>query len=202
MGRARAWLLAYCGRFRGTGALRAPPPARPAAVLASFVGSFLGMLVLTAFDGPLPAPRIPPGMLPVPQGFVVASFGATAVLLFAAPAAPMAQPRAVVLGQTLSALVGVVLRVLLVELPDAPQASFAVAALAVAAAIAVMMLAGALHPAGAGTACIAVTSPIAAAQGWLFIVYPVLSSSLLITATAALWNNLFDGCEYPAYWLW
>lgn len=199
---ALAWLRAYARRLRGTGLLRASPPARLRDVAVASLGSFVGMLALTAFDeAPVPARPAAASGAVWPQGYV-ASFGATAALVFAAPAAPMAQPRNVILGQTLSALLGVGLRVLLVELPAAPQASFAVAALAVAVSIAAMMLTGSLHPAGAGTACIAVTSPIAVSQGWLFIVFPVLTSSVILVAVGVLWNNLWQGFDYPAYYFY
>ena len=185
-------LRAYCVRLAGSGKLRAPPlPARWTAVAIAFGGSFLGMLVLTSM-----------GWAGDVLSVIPASFGATAVLVFAAPGLPMAQPRSVVGGQTLSALIGVALRVLLIELPAAPHATFVVAALAVAASIAAMMLCGVLHPAGAGTAMIAVTSGVAREQGWLFIVYPVLVGSILIVAVGVFWNNLFgDEQAYPAFWL-
>ena len=192
-GSSERWLVAYARRFAGTGLLRAPPlPPRASAVAIAFFGSLLGMLALTSwdFDGANP------------QAYMCASFGATAVLVFAAPALPMAQPRNVVGGQTLSAFVGVALRVLLVELPGAPHAAFAVAALAVAASIAAMMACGVLHPAGAGTAMIAVVNSNAKAQGWLFIVLPVFVGSLVITAVGAVYNNLFTSQPYPAFWLW
>ena len=191
--RASSALHTYAARFRGTRALKAPPlPARGRTVALATVGSFLGMLALTSLDLGVSARGL--------EG-VVASFGATVVLVFAAPSAPLAQPRNVIGGQTLSAAVGVALRVLLVELPARPDATFAVAALAVALSIAAMMATGTLHPAGSGTAYIAVTSAAAAAQGWLFIVMPCFVASVVIVLCAAMWNNLFEGGDWPAYWL-
>ena len=187
------WLTAYLRRFVGTGLLRAPPlPPRAAAVAIAFFGSLLGMLALTSIDYDGSSS----------QAYMPASFGATAVLVFAAPSMPLAQPRNVIGGQTLSAFVGVALRVLLIELTGAPHATFAVAALAVATSIAAMMACGVLHPAGAGTAYIAVVNSNAKAQGWLFVVVPVFVGSLIITAVGAVWNNLFAGHPYPAFWLW
>ena len=194
-GGSGAWLRSYCRRMRGTGLQRAPPlPPRADKVLIAFVGSFLGMLVLTSMEL---------GLVVSNQSGVIASFGATAVLVFAAPASPLGQPRNVIGGQIISAVVAVALRVLLVELPIAPQATFAVAALAVAVSIAAMMLTGTLHPAGSGTAYIAVVSPSAVAQGWWFILAPVALASVVIVAAGALWNNLWgdEGQPYPAYWL-
>ena len=192
-GSGERWLTAYLRRFVGTGLLRAPPlPPRAAAVAIAFFGSLLGMLALTSIDYDGSSS----------QAYMPASFGATAVLVFAAPSMPLAQPRNVIGGQTLSALVGVALRVLLIELTGAPHATFAVAALAVATSIAAMMACGVLHPAGAGTALIAVVNSNAKAQGWLFIAVPVFVGSLLITAVGAVWNNLFADHPYPAFWLW
>ena len=182
--------------MRGTGLHHPPPlPPRLDVVAIAFFGSFLGMLALTSMELGL-----------VVRGYegVIASFGATAAIIFVAPASPVAQPRNVIGGQTLSATVAVILRVLLIDLPGAPQATFAVAALAVSVSIVLMMLTGTMHPAGSGTAFIAVTSPSAVSQGWLFIITPTMLASVVIVAVGALWNNLWGDHlhPYPAYWLY
>lgn len=151
------------------------------------------MLVLTSMNAWLPGGFI----------FSMPAFAATAVLIFAAPTAPMAQPRNVVVGNTLSAIVGVALRVLLVDLPGWPSGEFFVAALAVGAAIAVMMAAGSLHPPSAAMAFFAVTNAAAISERWLFIVFPALVSSIIIVLVAALWDNIFAAAaRYPAYWFY
>ena len=80
--------------------------------------------------------------------WLVAPLGASAVLVFCVPASPLAQPWAVVGGDTLSALIGI-------ACVHALGGTALSAALAVALAIAVMFALRCLHPPGgaaAGTA--------------------------------------------------
>ncbi|MFG3757464.1 HPP family protein, partial [Klebsiella pneumoniae] len=72
---------------------------------------------------------------------LVASIGASAVLLFAVPASPLAQPWPIIGGNSVSALVGIVVA-------RAIGDPLLAAAVAAALAIAVMSLARCLHPPG------------------------------------------------------
>ena len=80
---------------------------------------------------------------------LVAPLGASAVLLFAVPASPLAQPWSIIGGNTISALVGITIAHLV---PDKAIA----AAMAVAAAIAVMSLLRCLHPPGGAASLLGV----------------------------------------------
>lgn len=77
--------------------------------------------------------------------FLVASFGATAVLAYAVPEGPLSQPKNIFFGHLFSAVIGVTIYILLGD----PW--FAIA-LAVASAIVVMVLTGTTHPPGGATA--------------------------------------------------
>ena len=81
--------------------------------------------------------------------YLVAPIGASAVLIYAVPASPLAQPWPVIGGSTLSALVGILVASLV------PEPGLAVG-IAVGAAIAVMSLARCLHPPGGAAALLAV----------------------------------------------
>ena len=121
--------------------------------------------------------------------WLVAPMGASAVLVFAVPASPMAQPWPVVGGNTLSALVGVAVlsqlqHILPIELT---------AALAVAGAIAVMVTLRCLHPPGGATALMMVLGGIAD-PGFAF--YPVLLNSALLVMAGIAYNNT-TGRPYP-----
>ncbi len=86
--------------------------------------------------------------------------GASAVLLFAAPASPLAQPWSIVVGNGVSALMGVLSASLV---PDPALA----AALAVMLAIAAMFLTRSLHPPGGAVALTAVIGGEgSASSGW------------------------------------
>lgn len=111
---------------------------------------------------------------------LVAPLGASAVLVFALPASPLAQPWSVVGGNTLSALVGIACAR---WLPDATLA----AAVAVGMAIALMMLLRCLHPPGGAAALLMV---LAGADRFSVAASPVLLDSLLLVAGGLLYNNL------------
>ena len=118
--------------------------------------------------------------------WLVAPMGASAVLIFAAPASPLAQPWAVLGGNTLSALVGTAC-VLLV--PDQAIAG----ALAVALAIAVMFQLRCLHPPGGASALLVVLTSSSQLQ---FSAFPVLLNSLLMVLAGIAYNSL-TGRPYP-----
>jgi CBS-domain-containing membrane protein len=118
------------------------------------------------------------------------------VLLYGAPKSPLAQPRNLIGGHVLSALVGVTVRLIL------PGPPWLVCALAVALAIAVMHATGTLHPPGGATALIAVTGgPKIVALGYLYVLFPVLSGALVMLLAAVLAVNAAPNRRYPEYWL-
>jgi len=108
--------------------------------------------------------------------FLVAPMGASAVLLFAMPLNPLAQPWSIIGGNTISAAIGITVTHLV---PDPMIA----AGLTVALAIAAMSLAGCLHPPGGGIALVMVLGgPHVIAPGYLFALVPVALNSVLLVA--------------------
>lgn len=125
-----------------------------------------------------------------PLALLVAPLGASAVLLFAVPASPLAQPWPVLGGNTLSALVGVAVAQVV------PEPALA-AGLAVGLAIGAMSLTRCLHPPGGAAALTAVLGgPSVAAAGWLFPLLPVALDSLLLLLLAIAFHRL-SGRNYP-----
>lgn len=121
---------------------------------------------------------------------LVAPMGASAVLLFAVPASPLAQPWPVIGGNTLSALVGVMVAALI---PDPMIAG----AVAVALAIATMSMTRCLHPPGGAAALTAVLGgPTVAASGLGFAFVPVAINSILLVAAGWAFHR-FSGHRYP-----
>ncbi|MEO7953040.1 MAG: HPP family protein, partial [Polaromonas sp.] len=114
--------------------------------------------------------------------WLVAPLGASAVLVFALPASPMAQPWAVVGGNTLSALVGIA-GVHGAHLLGSPELA---AGLAVATAIALMLALRCLHPPGGATALMMVLGSIADPA---FAFYPVMLNSVLLVVAGIAYNN-------------
>jgi len=134
----------------------------PKALIVTFIGAFWGIatigllatLYLAATD----------------SFFLIGSFGATAVLVFAAPQSPLAQPHYLFAGHVLSALVGVTIG------RYVPGPQWLTAALAVSLAITAMQATRCLHPPGGATALIAVMgSDRIQALGYLYVLTPVLT---------------------------
>ncbi len=143
------------------------------ACLGAFVGICLTGLVCTLVFGR--DPHLP---------YIVAPVGASAVLLFAVPASPLAQPWSIVGGNTLSALAGIVVCRFVHE----PLLAIG---LAVGLAIAVMSLTRCLHPPGGAAALTAVIGgPAVAAAGFSFALVPVCLNSLLLVALGWLFHKV------------
>ncbi|WP_182377009.1 HPP family protein [Nocardioides sp. WS12] len=146
-------------------------------------GALLGIAVAGATARAVPGG---PELLP----FIVAPMGACAVLLFAVPASPLAQPWPVVGGNLISTAVGLTAYWLIDDVLIA-------AAVGVGAAIGVMMLLNCLHPPGGACALLAATAtPAIADQGPLFVFAPVAVNTLALLVIALVVNNL-TGRRYP-----
>ena len=123
--------------------------------------------------------------------WVVASMGASAVLLFAVPHGALSQPWPLMAGHILSAVVGVSCAKLI---PDPLIA----AALAVMLAILVMHYTHSIHPPGGATALTAALGGSSIQElGYQFVLTPVLLNACIILAIAVAFNYLFHWRRYP-----
>jgi len=126
---------------------------------------------------------------------LMAPFGASAALVFGAPKSPLAQPRNVIFGHALSALVGVTVYKL------AGGYELAAICLAVSLAIGLMNLAGILHPPGGATAFLAVAGgETMHSLGYWFVLTPCIAGSILMVLVALVTNNLSSRQRYPLFW--
>jgi CBS-domain-containing membrane protein len=143
-------------------------------ILFSYLGSFLGIATLA--------------YLSVGSGYplIAAPFGAAAVLVFAVPDSPLAQPRNLIFGNLLGGVVSVVMVFLFGSEPW-------VMALAVATAIKLMQLTKTLHPPGGAVALVGVMSKAEVS----FIFTPVLLGSIILLFCTIGFNNLMPGRSYP-----
>lgn len=124
--------------------------------------------------------------------FLIGSFGASCVLVYGVIQSPLAQPRNLVGGHIISALVGVTAAKLF------PDTLWLASALAVALAIVAMQITKTLHPPGGATALIAVTgSPAILKLGYWYVISPVLSGALILLLVALLFNNMTTNRHYP-----
>ncbi len=123
---------------------------------------------------------------------VVASMGASAVLLFAVPHGALSQPWAVFGGHLISAFIGVSCYTLMDD-------KLLAAAAAVGFSIGMMYYLHCLHPPGGATALVAVLGgESVTGLGYGFIVTPVLENVLLMLLMAVLLNLPFHHRRYPA----
>ncbi|SOZ99936.1 conserved hypothetical protein, CBS (cystathionine-beta-synthase) domain; putative TRANSMEMBRANE PROTEIN [Cupriavidus taiwanensis] len=114
----------------------------------------------------------------------VAPMGASAVLLFAVPASPLAQPWSIIGGNLIAGVVGVACAR---WIPDPGLA----AAVAVAVSIALMFQFHCVHPPSGAVAITAVFGgPAVSALGFGFVAVPVLFNSMLLLMMALAFNNL------------
>lgn len=124
---------------------------------------------------------------------MVASMGASAVLLFAVPHGALSQPWSLVGGHVLSALVGVSCAKLIPEVHVA-------APVAVALSVGIMHYARCLHPPGGATALVAVIGGAnITGMGYGFVLTPVLLNTAIILLTAVAFNYFFHWRRYPSY---
>jgi CBS domain-containing membrane protein len=166
-----------------TARLRALWPARPAIdrreKWRASLGAALGILLVAALaafwlEGSLALQHNALALA------IVAPIGASAVLVFALPSSPLAQPWSVIGGNTVSALVGIACAK---WIPDPTIA----AAVAVSLAIAAMLATRSLHPPGGAAALLMV---VTGCDRFAYALSPVMLDSVLLVAAGMLCNNL------------
>jgi CBS-domain-containing membrane protein len=124
--------------------------------------------------------------------FLIGSFGASSVLIYGAIQSPLAQPRNLIGGHVVSAIMGVTVYKLL------PDIIWLTAPLSVALSIIGMQVTKTLHPPGGATALIAVTgSAKITALGYWYVISPVLSGVLILLLVALVFNNMTPHRRYP-----
>lgn len=150
----------------------------------SWMGSFLGILAIAFFHLNF--------LNDIDMSLIIGSFGASAVLIYGAIHSPLAQPRNVLGGHILSAIVGVA------SFKLCGDYLWLCAALAVATSILIMQLTLTLHPPGGATALIAVIgSEQIHALGFYYVLVPVASGAVVMLFIAFVVNNIPKKRYYP-----
>lgn len=178
--------MSYFAKMKGT--TKSPPAVGLMEVLWSWLGAFFGIAAVAYLN------------FNVLQGtgiiLMIASFGASAVLIFGAIKSPLAQPRNLVGGHVLSALIGVACYKLFGHYP------WLACAVAVATVIAVMHVTKTLHPPAGATALIAIIGDDRIHQlGFSYALLPVGVGVTILLLTAVLFNNIPEKRRYPEFWL-
>jgi CBS domain-containing membrane protein len=145
--------------------------------LIACLGALLGIGLTGVISGYLfgQRPHLP---------LIVAPMGASAVLLFAVPSSPLAQPWSIIGGNTISALMGIVAAYLIHD----PIIAIGVG---VSLAIGAMSFTRCLHPPGGAAALTAVLGgPVVAGWGFLFPFVPVALNSCILVGLGLLFHKL------------
>jgi len=170
-----------------SGGKQSPPMVSLSEITWSWIGAFLGITPLAFLNY-----NLFQGNDPV---FIIGSFGASAVLIYGAVKSPLAQPRNLVGGHMVSAVIGVIAYKLFYPFP------WFASAFAVATAIAVMHATKTLHPPGGATALIAVIgSEKIHDLGFLYVFVPVGAGALIMLIVALVVNNIAKSRRYPEFW--
>jgi CBS-domain-containing membrane protein len=151
----------------------------------SFVGSFIGIGLIVYLQN---------NVFTINDNlFLIGSFGASSVLIYGAIQSPLAQPRNLVGGHLVSALVGVTVFKLCAGM------TWLAAPLAVSLSIVLMQITKTLHPPGGATALIAVIgSEKIKALGYMYVLSPVFSGAMILLLVAFIFNNVTAKRHYPS----
>jgi CBS domain-containing membrane protein len=150
----------------------------------SFLGAFTGLALIAFFHGKILSNE--------ENLFLIGSFGASSVLVYGAIQSPLAQPRNLIGGHLVSALIGVTVYKLM------PDIIWVSAPLAVALSIVAMQVTKTLHPPGGATSLIAVIgNEKIKTLGYSYVLSPVLSGALILLLVALVFNNITSSRKYP-----
>ena len=150
----------------------------------AWIGSFLGIIAISYFHMDILDDK--------DLTLVVGSFGASAVLIYGVPNSPLSQPRNLIGGHLLSAIVGVISYKLF------SSNLFLATAIAVSTSILIMQLTLTLHPPGGATSLIAVIGGEQIHElEFFYILIPVFSGALILFLIAFIVNNIPKNRAYP-----
>ena len=121
---------------------------------------------------------------------IVASMGASAVIVFFTPTSPLAQPWPLVGGQLVSAVIGVLCT-------QAFSHTVFASACAVGGSVLVMLLLRCLHPPGAATALTPIMAGATSTLGYDFVLLPVGLNVAIILMMAIVINRWVLRYDYP-----
>ena len=160
-------------------------PLERSNIVWSWIGAFLGIIAISYVNFDILNEK--------DMSLVIGSFGASAVLIYGAVNSPLAQPRNLLGGHILSAIIGVTSYKLF-----SGNIMFC-SAFAVATSILVMQLTLTLHPPGGATALIAVIGGEHIHNlGYFYVFVPVATGAFILLIIAVLINNIPKDRHYPA----
>ncbi|CCM06638.1 uncharacterized protein FIBRA_08919 [Fibroporia radiculosa] len=187
LARYPTWLTHWLG-YRATPHHKVPEPF---VWIWSWFGAFAGLAVLQGLFGHSKYfidRKVPP---------LVASYGASCVLVFGAIEAPLAQPRAFVGGHFISGLIGLCITKLFSLSPHFESLRWLAASISTATAIVAMQITGTTHPPAGSTALLPAIDDTVWAMSWYYLPVILLSCAIFLFI-ACIVNNIQR--RYPMYW--
>ncbi len=128
--------------------------------------------------------------------WLLATFGSTVVLVFGYPEHEFAQPKNVLFGHLLCALVGIIF-VILFKISQDRSIFFLAIGLAVGISVMLMMEFKITHPPAGGNTIIVMI----AQNSFQFLIFPIMVGSITIIIGGVIYNNLILKKKYPIKWL-
>ena len=119
--------------------------------------------------------------------FLIASFGSTMVLLYGYPESPFAQPKNIIFGHFLTALIGIIF------LNFVPLPIFLNIPLAVGFGVMFMILFKVTHPPAGGNPIIVIIGSVS----FDYLLIPVLIGSIIVVMFGVIINKFLFKKEYP-----
>ncbi|NQY21937.1 MAG: HPP family protein [Campylobacteraceae bacterium] len=180
----KTWLL------RMKGGKEKPQKKEFSIITYSWFGAFLGIYLLSNLNTLFHIDLLN-------SLFLVGSFGASAVLIYGEPQAEFSQPRNLIGGHMISALIGVIVYKYF-PFDIALQSAFAVSF-----SIVFMHITRTLHPPGGASALIAVIGTSQVHDlGFFYVIVPIGIGAIIMLIVALFVNNLSSNKKrhYPKYW--
>jgi CBS-domain-containing membrane protein len=178
--------MAYFKKMKGT--TKSPPVVSLSEIIWSWIGAFLGIASVALINYST--------LESTDLVMIIGSFGASAVLIYGAIRSPLAQPRNLMGGHIISAIIGVA------SYKIFHNHMWLAASVAVATAIAAMHATKTLHPPGGATSLIAVIgSQKIHNLGFFYVIIPAGLGAAIMLAVALLVNNIPKSRRYPEFWI-
>jgi len=139
-------------------------------------GLVIALLALLTFEAPFGV-------------WLVFSFGSSALILFVFHDSEFAQPKNIFFGHLISIIIGILINELI-------GISFISLGLSVGVCVSVMMYLKIVHPPAAANPLIALFADVS----YDFILFPIVTGSIMLILISFLVNRFFLGREYPKKW--
>jgi CBS-domain-containing membrane protein len=173
-----------------TGGQPAPPFSIPPLLdlALALIGAFVGIGGLFAVTDHVTNPHS--------IVLFMASFGASAVLVFGVPHGPLSQPRHVIGGNLVGAFFGCCFK----QISGTGPPEWWQAALAMSLSLTAMQVLNVVHPPGGATAIVALTAKWQRGSHFLFMVTPTLVGSIFLVLVGVIVTNISPRKRYPQFW--